>query len=139
MPLLRDLSHKSLNSGNATGPHCAIHHSLIVLPSNGMQSAMLTASLINQLLYITDNQPITGLPIHQTSVYGFSFSRVNRTHVTNIRARKSHHSLNSVGCGHFANSAINCLMPTSGHSFRVKQETKQLKLQPNVITTYWST
>lgn len=86
MPLLRDLSHKSLNSGNATGPHCAIHHSLIVPPSNGIQSDMLTASVINQL-YITDTQPITGLPIHLTSIYGFSFSRVNRTHATNIKVR----------------------------------------------------
>jgi hypothetical protein len=138
VPLLRDLSHKSLNSGNATGPHYAIHHPLVVLPSNGIHSDMLTASLINQL-YVTDTQPITGLPIHRTSIYGFSFSRVNRTHATNIRVRNSHHSLNSIGCGHFANSAINCLMSTSGHSFRVKQETKQLKLLPNVITIYCST
>jgi hypothetical protein len=98
---------------------------------------MLTASLINQL-YITDTQPISGLPIQQTSIYRFSFSRVNRTHATNIRVRNSHHSLNSTGCGHFANSEINCLM-SSGHSFRVKQETKQLKSLPNVITAYWST
>ena len=69
----------------------------------------------------------------------FFFQSCQQDTRTNIRVLNSHHSLNSTGCGHFANSAINCLMPTSGHSFRVKEETKQLKLLPNVITTYWST